>query len=120
LLSNANGFFRTGSTGYIGGSVLSKLVATHSNIEITALQRSPSQEFTEKYPKITIVKGTFDDFKVIENAARNSDIVLRKPSVLASPVVKVTNEQQIVETLTILAVPRLFCLVFPQSPRRAI
>ncbi|KAF2673096.1 NAD(P)-binding protein [Microthyrium microscopicum] len=68
--------FITGATGFIGGSVLNKLVVTHPELQITALLRSPSSEFADKYPDVIVIKGTFDDSDTIESAARESDIVL--------------------------------------------
>jgi hypothetical protein len=70
--------FSTGATGYIGGSVLTKIVSQFPDIEISALSRSTSQEFSEKYPHVTIVKGTFDDYEVIEKASSKSDIIIRR------------------------------------------
>lgn len=69
--------FITGATGYIGGSVLESLIAKFPDLEITALLRSPSQEFKERYPKVKIVKGDFDAFGVISGAAQDADIVIR-------------------------------------------
>lgn len=47
-------------------------------LEITALLRSPSIEFKNRYPRVKIVVGTFDDFEVIKKAALNADIVIRE------------------------------------------
>lgn len=51
----------------------------YPELEITALLRSPpSKEFTSRYPKIQIVLGDFNAFDIIENAAFQAEIVLRK------------------------------------------
>lgn len=68
----------TGSTGYIGGSVLDGVVKAYPDLEITALLRSVPDEFSSRYPNIKIVKGDFDAKEVIEKAAYEADIVLRK------------------------------------------
>ncbi|KAL6897425.1 hypothetical protein GGI43DRAFT_409096 [Trichoderma evansii] len=68
--------FITGATGYIGGSVLNKLVETHPNFQITALMRNATSDFISRYPNVSVVQGTFDDFQVIENAAQDADIVI--------------------------------------------
>lgn len=47
------------------------------DLEVTALLRSPSAEFKERYPSVKTVKGTFDDFDTIESAAEKADIVIR-------------------------------------------
>jgi len=67
----------TGATGYIGGSVLTKIIPQFPDLEITALLRSTTQEFLDKYPDVKIVKGTFDDYQVIEKASAESDIIIR-------------------------------------------
>jgi nucleoside-diphosphate-sugar epimerase len=69
---------RTGATGYIGGSVLNKLLERQPQLHITALLRSPSSAFSAKYSSVKVIKGSFDDFDVIEKAAYESDIVIRK------------------------------------------
>ncbi|KAK1238859.1 hypothetical protein MKX08_005920 [Trichoderma sp. CBMAI-0020] len=74
--------FITGATGYIGGSVLSKIVETHPEFQITALMRNATSDFTARYPNVSVVQGTFDDFEVIETAAQDAEIVIRKPLTL--------------------------------------
>ncbi|KAL3424999.1 nucleoside-diphosphate-sugar epimerase [Phlyctema vagabunda] len=68
--------FITGATGFIGGSVLEKIVHTHPELEITALLRSPSDVFKTTYPKVKIQLGDFDAFEVIEKASYETDIVI--------------------------------------------
>lgn len=70
--------FMTGATGYIGGSVLESIPKTYPELEVTALLRSPSKKFATRYPKVKTVKGSFDDFEVIEKAAEDADIIIRK------------------------------------------
>jgi uncharacterized protein YbjT (DUF2867 family) len=69
----------TGATGYIGGSVLESVIKAFPNeIEVTALLRSVSAEFSSRYPQIQVVKGDFDAFEIIEQASFDVDIVLRE------------------------------------------
>ncbi|KAH8821857.1 hypothetical protein F5884DRAFT_851066 [Xylogone sp. PMI_703] len=68
--------FLTGATGYIGGSVLEGIVKKYPDLEISALQRSPSSEFKTRYPQVQIVVGDFDAFDVIEKATIAADIVI--------------------------------------------
>jgi nucleoside-diphosphate-sugar epimerase len=72
--------FRTGATGFIGGSVLNKLLEKHPQLEIKALLRSPSSAFSAKYSSVEVVKGSFDDFGIIEKVAHEADIVIRRLS----------------------------------------
>jgi nucleoside-diphosphate-sugar epimerase len=69
---------RTGSTGYIGGSVLEGILKQFPEICTTALLRSPSAEFKTRYPTVEIVLGNFDSFEIIKKAAAEADIVIRK------------------------------------------
>lgn len=72
--------FITGATGYIGGAVLIEVLKRHGQVlNVTALLRSPSKEFSEKHPQVSVVKGSFDDFDVISKAAAEADIVIRMP-----------------------------------------
>lgn len=50
--------------------------------------RNATSDFTSRYPNVSVVQGTFDDFHVIENAAQDADIVIREtptPLPCASP-----------------------------------
>lgn len=40
--------------------------------------RNATSDFTSRYPNVSVVQGTFDDFEVIENAAQDAEIVIRK------------------------------------------
>ncbi|KAK2802266.1 hypothetical protein FQN50_007447 [Emmonsiellopsis sp. PD_5] len=68
--------FITGATGYIGGSVLEAIVHKYPSLQISALLRSVSPEFKERYPTVQVVNGTFDDGDIIAHAAENADIVI--------------------------------------------
>ncbi|CAG8959264.1 hypothetical protein HYFRA_00012622 [Hymenoscyphus fraxineus] len=67
--------FITGSTGYIGGCIMEAMVKNPA-LEITALLRTITEEFTTRYPKVKIVKGDFDNFPVIEAAASNAEVIV--------------------------------------------
>ncbi|KAN0096703.1 hypothetical protein V8E51_015508 [Hyaloscypha variabilis] len=68
--------FMTGATGYIGGSALSAITQKFPALEVTALLRSPSIEFKNRYPRVKIVVGTFDDFNIIKKAALGAEIIM--------------------------------------------
>ena len=68
----------TAATGYIGGSVLDTLVKRHPEYNITVLLRNVPENFVEHYPGVKIVKGDFDDEKVISETAAQNDIVIRE------------------------------------------
>jgi nucleoside-diphosphate-sugar epimerase len=74
----ANKASSTGGTGYIGGSVLEAISNEFPTLQITALLRFPSAEFTSRFTNIQVVTGDFDAFDVIEKAAGDADIVIRK------------------------------------------
>ncbi|KAF1984189.1 NAD(P)-binding protein [Aulographum hederae CBS 113979] len=68
--------FLTGATGYIGGSIFHTLVTTHEDYDITVLLRNPPGNFSLLYPNVEIVKGDFDNARVITAAAKKADIVI--------------------------------------------
>ncbi|KAF2174958.1 NAD(P)-binding protein [Zopfia rhizophila CBS 207.26] len=68
--------FLTGATGYIGGTVLDTLVRERPDYNITAMFRKVPDEFRQKYPKVKIVTGDYDDFETVANAAANANIVV--------------------------------------------
>ena len=59
---------------------MNKLLEKHPQLEITALLRSPSSAFSAKYSSVEVAKGSFDDFGIIEKAAHEADIVIRRLS----------------------------------------
>lgn len=69
---------RTGSTGYIGGSVFATLVKEHPEYDITVLLRKPPAHFSGQFPNVKIIQGDYDSFDVIANAAEEAGIVVRK------------------------------------------
>ena len=68
---------RTGTTGYIGGTVLDTIVKKHPEYDITVLLRNVPNTFSERYPKVKIVKGDYDSFDIISKAASEADVVVR-------------------------------------------
>ncbi|KAI4935004.1 hypothetical protein J4E86_011446 [Alternaria arbusti] len=68
--------FLTGGTGYIGGSVLHTLAATHPEYDMTVLLRRTPETFTSTYPNITILTGDYSSADLIASAAQNADIVV--------------------------------------------
>lgn len=78
----ADFYISTGATGYIGGTVFDTIVNAHPEYEITALLRNVPDGFEKRYPKVTIVKGDYDSFDIISEAASKANIVVRKQEIL--------------------------------------
>lgn len=68
----------TGSTGYIGGTVLNKLYHHDPDYSITVLLRSTPAHFEAQYPRIRIVNGDFDSVAILEDEAAKADVVIRE------------------------------------------
>ncbi|EIN03917.1 NAD(P)-binding protein [Punctularia strigosozonata HHB-11173 SS5] len=68
--------FLTGTTGYIGGTVLDTLYNAHPEWSYIVLLRKVPDGFEEKYPNVQIVKGDYDSIEVISQAASRADIVV--------------------------------------------
>lgn len=71
---------RTGATGYVGGEVLHRIVAsTTSKHQIACLVRDAEKELVVRkaFPDIRVVRGDLDDTSLIETESRNADIVFR-------------------------------------------
>ncbi|KAJ6597118.1 nucleoside-diphosphate-sugar epimerase [Mycena vulgaris] len=66
----------TGSTGYIGGSVLAAITAAHPEYAITAILRKVSQRYVDAYPRVKTIVGDYDSADVLAKAASESDIVI--------------------------------------------
>lgn len=69
---------RTGGTGYIGGSVLAALAKEHRKYDITVLLRNPPADFSTQYPSVKVVRGDFDSFDIISDAAAGADLAIRE------------------------------------------
>ena len=84
--------------GYIGGEILDQAYNAYPDYNFILLVRNEERgkPVKDKYPKATLVYGTLDDAAVIEKAAKEADIVIRKltslPGLLA-------DDQQIKPTL---------------------
>lgn len=85
---------RTGATGYIGGETLHRITKLVPNAEITALARDvqKGKQVSSAYPDVHIVHGDLDDSHVIEKAASEADIVVRKSSALDSSLLQVRGK----------------------------
>ncbi|KAH7018759.1 nucleoside-diphosphate-sugar epimerase [Ilyonectria destructans] len=66
----------TGATGYVGGTVFHTLVTDHPEYETTVLLRNVPPGFSDKYPKVTVIRGTFDNTDLLTRAASEADIVI--------------------------------------------
>ncbi|KAF2278880.1 NAD(P)-binding protein [Westerdykella ornata] len=69
--------FLTGGTGYIGGSVLHTIVTSHPEYDVTVLLRNVPTSFSDRYPNVKIVRGDFDSFDTLAQAASEADVVVR-------------------------------------------
>jgi len=68
--------FLTGATGYIGGSVLTRLLKTPQKYSVSALVRNKEQGETLKKLGVTPIYGSLDDSEVLFKAAKDSDAVV--------------------------------------------
>ncbi|POS70142.1 hypothetical protein DHEL01_v211463 [Diaporthe helianthi] len=66
----------TGVTGYVGGTVFHTLVTVHPEYNITVLLRNPQPSFSEKYPNVKVLKGDFENFELLKDAASKADVVI--------------------------------------------
>jgi hypothetical protein len=58
--------------------VLHTIVTSHPEFDITVLLRSPPANFSDVYPDVKIVRGDYDSFDILANAASEADVVVRK------------------------------------------
>ncbi|KAF2175102.1 NAD(P)-binding protein [Zopfia rhizophila CBS 207.26] len=68
--------FITGATGYIGGSILDTIVTNHPEYDITVLLRSVPLNFSTRYPNVKIIKGDYDSFDILAEAASQANVVV--------------------------------------------
>ncbi|KAJ7278530.1 nucleoside-diphosphate-sugar epimerase [Mycena rebaudengoi] len=68
--------FITGSTGYIGGSVLAGITVAHPEYQITAVLRKVSQRYVDAYPQVKTVVGDYDSAELLAKVAADNDIVI--------------------------------------------
>ncbi|KAI9839555.1 MAG: hypothetical protein M1819_002181 [Sarea resinae] len=80
--------FLTGSTGYIGGTLIDTLVKEHPEYDITVLLRKVPDGFKERYPKVKIIKGDYDSAEIISDAASKANIVVHCGNSDHEPVMK--------------------------------
>ncbi|KAJ7047029.1 nucleoside-diphosphate-sugar epimerase [Mycena alexandri] len=66
----------TGSTGYIGGSVLAAITRAHPGYAVTAILRKVSQNYVDAYPRVKTIVGDYDSADILADAASQSDIVI--------------------------------------------
>ncbi|KAJ7126766.1 NAD(P)-binding protein [Mycena epipterygia] len=66
----------TGSTGYIGGSVLAAITSAHPEYSITAILRKVPQRYVDTYPRVKTIVGDYNSAEILAKAASESDIVI--------------------------------------------
>lgn len=71
---------RTGATGYVGGDVLHLLQSAHPEYQISTLVRGSENAavVSKAYPKVRVVTGDLDNASLIEEEARQADVVIRE------------------------------------------
>ncbi|KAE8380919.1 hypothetical protein BDV26DRAFT_302415 [Aspergillus bertholletiae] len=74
----APSLFLTGATGYIGGDFLFAVYDAHPDWQYTALVRREEQaaQLKARYPTVRTVLGDLDSSAILEEEAKNADIVL--------------------------------------------
>ena len=66
----------------------------HPEYDVTVLLRSVPNTFSERYPKVKIVKGDFDSFDIISKAASEADVVVRmSESIIACHFEEITDRE---------------------------
>ncbi|EIN13348.1 nucleoside-diphosphate-sugar epimerase [Punctularia strigosozonata HHB-11173 SS5] len=80
--------FLTGTTGYIGGTVLDTLIKAHPDWSYTVLLRNVPAIFAERYPHVRIVHGDYSSADVILAAASQADIVIHSGNSDDEPSIK--------------------------------
>lgn len=67
-------------TGFIGGTAYAHIAEAHPDFDITLLVRNEqkAEPIRARYPKARFVFGSLDDAEVLEKAAADADIVVRK------------------------------------------
>ncbi|KAF2008089.1 NAD(P)-binding protein [Amniculicola lignicola CBS 123094] len=68
--------FLTGGTGYIGGTTLDTIATAHPEYEVTVMLRKTPETFTTRYPNIKVIKGDYDSFDILADAAEKVDVVV--------------------------------------------
>ena len=72
--------FITGTSGYLGGNIVGRLVEKHPEWHVVALLRNEAQEkvVLARWPKIEVVIGDLDDSALMIKEGAKADVVLRK------------------------------------------
>ncbi|KAA8650812.1 hypothetical protein EYZ11_006200 [Aspergillus tanneri] len=74
--------FLTGASGYIGGDVLQALRSAHPEYNLTVLLRDDAKVavISKSYPDVRVVLGDLDSTSLIEEEARQADIIVHAAS----------------------------------------
>ncbi|GKZ36082.1 hypothetical protein AbraIFM66950_006989 [Aspergillus brasiliensis] len=74
--------FLTGASGYIGGDILYALKSALPSCQYTVLLRdeAKAQKLSQAYPDVQIVLGDLDASSILEQQAREADIVIQTAS----------------------------------------
>ncbi|KAF6762446.1 hypothetical protein DFP72DRAFT_875966 [Ephemerocybe angulata] len=76
-MSTTTKIFLTGATGYIGGSILTRLLAhpDRPSFELTALVRNPDAAKKLAALGVKTISGSYDDLALLTDAAAQADVV---------------------------------------------
>lgn len=76
--TSLNHVFLTGATGFVGGSILSKLVSKHPALHVTVLvrQEKHAEKLRSIYNSVEPIIGTLSDLDLVKTAAAAADIVV--------------------------------------------
>ncbi|RAK96009.1 uncharacterized protein BO80DRAFT_459385 [Aspergillus ibericus CBS 121593] len=74
--------FLTGASGYIGGDVLYALKSAFPGLQYTALLRDQDKAhaISKVYPDVRVISGDLDSSSILEEQAREADIVIHTAS----------------------------------------
>ncbi|CAI6333472.1 unnamed protein product [Periconia digitata] len=108
--------FLTGVTGFVGGTILSRLLNAHPNVHVKALIRKESvaQELQSVYPNLTPIIGELSSLSLLESTAAEADFVIHAGGDNVSAVCAMIDGLAS-RTTTGPPMPRLISLTGPRS-----
>lgn len=70
----------TGASGYIGGDILSELIAKYPEHKYRVLVRSEAngQKIQKIFPDVAVIFGNLDDSELLTRESAAADIIIRK------------------------------------------
>ncbi|KAK6499668.1 hypothetical protein TWF481_010031 [Arthrobotrys musiformis] len=70
--------FLLGATGYLGGTILNRLITTHPNFSITAIARTQEKadKITATYPSVRTIVANLDSSDILISESSTADIII--------------------------------------------